>query len=84
MITRAYQNSKGERQEVTLSPEVWESITDVDLENILGFAEEPEVVSAPEAAEAPEAAVAPEAAEAPEEVAAPVKQKAPVKKRQAK
>ena len=78
MITRAYQNSKGERQEVTLSPEVWESITDVDLANILGFAEEPEVVSAPEAA------VAPEAAEAPEEVAAPVKQKAPVKKRQAK
>jgi len=78
MITRAYQNSKGERQEVTLSPEVWESITEVDLENILGFAEEPEVVSAPEAVEAPEAA------EAPVEVAAPVKQKAPVKKRQAK
>jgi hypothetical protein len=78
MITRAYQNSKGERQEVTLSPEVWESITEVDLENILGFAEEPEVVSAPEAVEAPEAA------EAPEEVAAPVKQKAPVKKRQVK
>jgi hypothetical protein len=52
MITRAYQNSKGERQEVTLSPEVWESVTEVDLANILGFNEEPEV-ELPEAAEAP-------------------------------
>ena len=68
MITRAYQNSKGERQEVTLSPEAWESITEVDLENILGFAKEPEVESVPEAVEAE----------------APVKQKAAVKKRQAK
>lgn len=68
MITRAYKNSKGERQEVTLSPESWESITEVDLENILGFAEEPEVESVPEAVEAK----------------APVKQKAAVKKRQAK
>jgi hypothetical protein len=53
MITRAYQNSKGERQEVTLSAEAWESITEVDLANILGFAEEPEVEPAPEAVEAP-------------------------------
>jgi|APMed6443717190_1056831.scaffolds.fasta_scaffold203456_1 hypothetical protein len=53
MITRAYQNSKGERQEVTLSAEAWEAITDVDLANILGFADEPEVESAPEAVEAP-------------------------------
>ena len=59
MITRAYQNSKGERQEVTLSPEVWDSITDVDLEKILGFAEEAEVESAPEEAEAPAKAKAP-------------------------
>lgn len=68
MITRAYKNANGERQEVTLSAESWESITDVDLENILGFAEEPEVESVPEAVEAD----------------APVKQKAAVKKRQAK
>lgn len=53
MITRAYQNSKGERQEVTLSAEAWEAITDVDLANILGFAAEPEVESAPEAVKAP-------------------------------
>lgn len=46
MITRAYQNSKNERQEVTLSVEAWEAITEVDLEVILGFGvelkEEPE------------------------------------------
>jgi hypothetical protein len=59
MITRAYQNSKGERQELTLSPEVWDSITDVDLEKILGFAEEAEVDSVPEEAEAPAKAKAP-------------------------
>ena len=59
MITRAYQNSKGERQEVTLSPEVWGSITDVDLEKILGFAEEVEVEPAPEEVEATEEAEAP-------------------------
>jgi len=59
MITRAYQNSKGERQEVTLSPEIWEGITDADLEKILGFAEEPKVDSAPEEAKAPAKAKAP-------------------------
>lgn len=53
MITRAYQNSKGERQEVTLSPEVWDSITDVDLEKILGFVEESNVDSAPEEVKVP-------------------------------
>jgi len=63
MITRAYQNSKGERQEVTLPVEAWESITEVDLANILGFAEEPEV-ELPEAAE-----------EAPVKQKAPVKKR---------
>lgn len=37
MITRAYQNAEGERQEVTLSPEVWESITEEQLQRALGF-----------------------------------------------
>jgi hypothetical protein len=59
MITRAYQNSKGERQELTLSPEVWDSITDVDLEKILGFAEEPKVEPAPKEAKAPAKAKGP-------------------------
>jgi hypothetical protein len=59
MITRAYQNANGERQEVTLSAEAWESITDVDFQKILGFAEEAEVDSAPEEAKAPAKAKAP-------------------------
>jgi hypothetical protein len=53
MITRAYHNFKGERQEVTLSAEEWAAITEADLENILGFTEEPKVDSAPEEVEAP-------------------------------
>lgn len=53
MITRAYQNAKGERQEVTLSADAWESLTEDELQDILGFkAPEPE----PEAAPAPKPA----------------------------
>ena len=37
MITRAYQNAKGERLEVTLSADQWEALTEADLENMLGF-----------------------------------------------
>ena len=37
MITRAYQNADGERQEVTLSAEQWEALTEDDLQNLLGF-----------------------------------------------
>jgi hypothetical protein len=37
MITRAYQNSKGERQEVALSAAEWESLTEDHLQDILGF-----------------------------------------------
>ena len=59
MITRAYQNANGERQEVTLSAETWESITEVDLEKILGFAEEPKVQPAPKEVKAPAKAKAP-------------------------
>ena len=53
MITRAYQNAKGERQEVTLSADAWEALTEDDLQDLLGFkAPEPE----PEAAPAPKPA----------------------------
>ena len=34
MITRAYQNADGERQEVTLSAEQWEALTEDDLQNL--------------------------------------------------
>lgn len=37
MITRAYQNADGERQEVTLSEGQWEALTEQDLQNLLGF-----------------------------------------------
>lgn len=58
MITRAYQNANGERQEVTLSAEAWESFTEEQLQNALGFgkpvAEEPAAkpVAAPKKAPA--------------------------------
>jgi hypothetical protein len=37
MITRAYQNSKGERQEVSLTSEEWEALTEDQLQEMLGF-----------------------------------------------
>lgn len=37
MITRAYQNASGERQEITLSADQWEALTEADLNNMLGF-----------------------------------------------
>lgn len=37
MITRAYQNASGERQEVTLSAGQWDALTEADLNNMLGF-----------------------------------------------
>lgn len=37
MITRAYQNAKNERQEVTLSQAEWEALTIPQLEAMLGF-----------------------------------------------
>ncbi len=37
MITRAYQNSKGERQEVSLTAEEWEALTEDQLQEMLGF-----------------------------------------------
>ena len=48
MITRAYQNAKGERQEVTLSADAWEALTEDELQDLLGFkTSEPEVALAP-------------------------------------
>jgi len=37
MITRAYQNSNNERQEVTLSAGEWEELTEEALQELLGF-----------------------------------------------
>jgi hypothetical protein len=37
MITRAYQNAKGERQEVAMTVAEWEAITEDHLQEMLGF-----------------------------------------------
>jgi hypothetical protein len=41
MITRAYQNAKGERQEVAMSAAEWEALTEDQLQGMLGFKAEP-------------------------------------------
>lgn len=64
MITRAYQNASGERQEITLAADQWAALSEADLENMLGFgkktakAAKAEAVAeaAPAAEEAPAAA----------------------------
>ena len=48
MITRAYQNAKGERQEITLAPEMWEALSEADLENMLGFGKAAKAAPDPE------------------------------------
>lgn len=65
MITRAYQNANGERQEVTLSAEQWEALSEADLDNMLGFGKKAEKAEKPaKAAKAEKAAEeAPAAAE---------------------
>lgn len=45
MITRAYQNANGERQEVSLSVAEWEDVTEESLQEILGFKVEPKPVA---------------------------------------
>lgn len=42
MITRAYQNAKGERQEVSMAAADWEVLSEDQLQDMLGFkAEQP-------------------------------------------
>jgi len=52
MITRAYQNAKGERQEVAMAAAEWEALTVEQLDEMLGF-------KAPAPAPAPAPAAAP-------------------------
>ena len=59
MITRAYQNAKGERQEVSMSAAEWEVLTQDQLDEMLGLkAPAPAPVKAAKAAKAPPAPVA--------------------------
>lgn len=59
MITRAYQNAKGERQEITLSAEQWEALSESDLANMLGFGKAAKAEPEPVAEAAPAAKKAP-------------------------
>ena len=55
MITRAYQNAKGERQEVAMAAAEWEALTVEQLDEMLGFkapAPAPAPVKAAKAAKA--------------------------------
>ena len=55
MITRAYQNAKGERQEVAMTAAEWEALTVEQLQDMLGFkapAPAPAPVKAAKAAKA--------------------------------
>ena len=56
MILRRYTNAQGEQQEICLSQEDWEKVTEESLEKMLGFhkaAEEPAPATAPAPAPAP-------------------------------
>ncbi len=52
MITRAYQNANGERQEVTLSAAEWDQLTEDDLAAMLGAKKAKPAKAAAEAAPA--------------------------------
>lgn len=64
MITRAYQNANGERQEVTLSADQWEALTEADLDNMLGFGKPAKAEKPAKASKVEEAPAAEPAAEA--------------------
>lgn len=58
MILRRYTNANGDQQEICLSQEDWEKVTEESLEAMLGFGKAPEP-DAPAAEEAPVAVKAP-------------------------
>jgi hypothetical protein len=76
MILRRYTNANGDQQEICLSQEDWEKVTEESLEMMLGFKKVPEPKAPePKAAPAPKPVVevvteeAPAAEEAPAEKA---------------
>lgn len=57
MITRAYANAKGERQEISLTSSEWESLTIEELDEMLGFKIAPVPVAEPAPKAAPKPAL---------------------------
>jgi len=55
MILRRYTNANGDQQEICLSQEDWEKVTEESLEMMLGFKKAPEaaIEEVPAAEEAP-------------------------------
>jgi len=55
MILRRYTNANGDQQEIVLSKEDWEKVTEESLDMMLGFkkAPEPAIEEVPAAEEAP-------------------------------
>ena len=65
MILRRYTNANGDQQEISLSQEDWEKVTEESLEMLLGFKKAPAPKAAAKAAPEPVAEEAPAAEEAP-------------------
>jgi len=59
MILRRYTNANGDQQEISLSQEDWEKVTEESLEMMLGFKKAPAPKAEPAAEEAPVAEKAP-------------------------
>jgi hypothetical protein len=59
MILRRYTNANGDQQEIVLSKEDWEKVTEESLDMMLGFKKAPEPVVEVAAEEAPAAEKAP-------------------------
>ena len=59
MILRRYTNANGDQQEICLSQEDWEKVTEESLEAMLGFNKAAEPEPEPAAEEAPVAVKAP-------------------------
>jgi hypothetical protein len=70
MILRRYTNANGDQQEICLSKEDWEKVTEESLEIMLGFKKAAKAAKAPEPEPVVEAAPEPE----------PVVEAAPAKK----
>lgn len=59
MILRRYTNANGDQQEITLSADQWEALSESDLANMLGFGKVAKADPKPVAEAAPAAKKAP-------------------------
>ena len=81
MILRRYTNAKGEQQEIVLSKEEWELVTEESLEEMLGFKAAAPAKPAKAAKAEPAPAPDPVVEAAPVEEAPAVEAEAPAEKK---